>query len=360
MSSTKVWQIGAGEVGRRYDDLFLEHDVMFCGPSEFGPFAESSYQPVVASGRYSAMKIGQVRKFAQEVKPGDRVLLRTGYKVVALGIVADEKYEYNASFEDIFGWDVAHTHRVVWQRQHDSALTQLQTAGDLFASRKQIPTFTSVDDSTILEPIQSLLAQTISRPLKELPPKPSPVLTPEEFSAKLFSKGLAYDAVDRVERALRKQKKLLNWYWSSGQAGDRPTEHEVVAHLILPLMLALGWSEQLLAVEWNRVDLAAFWKTPTTHEHCKLICEAKTMGHGLQDVPAQAKKYAEDPRFTECDKILVSDGGRFYLYRRVDGQWSAEPSGYVNILMPRERYTFPRDTSAVDTMIALTPVHIAN
>ena len=28
---------------------------------------------------------------------------------------------------------------------------------------------------------------------------------------------------------------------------------------MLPLLLALGWSEQLLAVEWKKIDLAAFW-----------------------------------------------------------------------------------------------------
>ena len=57
-----------------------------------------------------------------------------------------------------------------------------------------------------------------------------------------------------------------------------------MAHIILPLLLALGWSEQLLAVEWQKIDLAAFGSTPTTAKTCVLVCEAEGLGHGLQDV----------------------------------------------------------------------------
>ena len=38
-----VWQIACGETGRRYDDLFLTHDVMFCGPGRYGPYNERVY-----------------------------------------------------------------------------------------------------------------------------------------------------------------------------------------------------------------------------------------------------------------------------------------------------------------------------
>ena len=49
-------------------------------------------------------------------------------------------------------------------------------------------------------------------------------------------------------------------------------------------MKALGWSEQLLAVEWNKIDLAVFQATPRTPDKCALLCEAKSLGHGLQNV----------------------------------------------------------------------------
>ncbi|MDZ4779859.1 MAG: hypothetical protein SGJ19_06380 [Planctomycetia bacterium] len=73
----------------------------------------------------------------------------------------------------------------------------------------------------------------------------------------------------------------MKWYRSSGLATNRPSEHEIVAQVILPLMIALGWSEQLLAVEWHKIDLAVFRGTPTDAEHCELVCEAKAIGPSL-------------------------------------------------------------------------------
>lgn len=39
----QVWQIACGEKGRRYQRLFLDHDVMFLGPGRFGPYSLSLY-----------------------------------------------------------------------------------------------------------------------------------------------------------------------------------------------------------------------------------------------------------------------------------------------------------------------------
>lgn len=166
---------------------------------------------------------------------------------------------------------------------------------------------------------------------------------------------------------LEKQRQLLDFYARRESPEDggrklapgRPSEHEIVAHIILPLMLALGWSEQLLAVEWRSVDLAAFWRTPTDGAHCRLVCEAKMMGHGLQNVLKQATRYTESLGLTECDKILLADGGRFYLYRRKGDGWEQHPSGYMNVQKLRTRHLCPANTNAVDTLIALTPAHVA-
>src|SRR5579862_5789272 len=114
---TSIWQIGSGEVGRKYTDLFLEHDIMFCGPSEFGPFNEAVYSDVAKKGVYSSQKTGQVRAFATQVQPGDFVLLRSGHQLVSIGIVEATGYVHNTTFDDIYGWDLEHTHRVIWQDQ---------------------------------------------------------------------------------------------------------------------------------------------------------------------------------------------------------------------------------------------------
>lgn len=144
------------------------------------------------------------------------------------------------------------------------------------------------------------------------------------------------------------------------EPANRPTEHEVVAHIILPMLLALGWSEQLLAVEWHKIDLAIFNGTPTDAPRCKLVCEAKSMEHGLQDDFQQAAGDVERHGLTEYNTIVLANGGRFYLFRRHPGStWTAEPDGYLNVLKIREDHLLPAGTNAVDTLMALTPARIA-
>jgi hypothetical protein len=72
----RVWQIAGGELGRRYDDLFLKHDVMFCGPGRFGPFDPAIYSRAAADGQITTGEYTRVSRFA-EVRPGEVVLLRS-------------------------------------------------------------------------------------------------------------------------------------------------------------------------------------------------------------------------------------------------------------------------------------------
>ena len=352
-----MWQIAAGASGRFYTDLFLKHDIMFMGPGYYGPFSWDTYGPVVQKGWESGGIINQIASFHDNVQPGDIVLMRNGHCVRAIGIVHDSPYEWSATFDDVYGWGLEHTRRVIWQEQFADDLEKLQRSSPLFSSRKQIPTFTRVHDVAILNPLHSLLSQFADRKLKPLPLAPPPTLTPEELGQQLFAKGVANDAVDKVLSAITRQRRLLEWYRQFGWDSGRPTEHEVVAHMILPLLLALGWSEQLLAVEWRKIDLAAFWATPTTPEHCILVCEAKSSGHGLQDVRDQAFNYISTFELKECRKVLLTEGGRFYLYQRTKGRWNEDASavGYLNIDKIRTNHLAPPGTSAVDTIVALTP-----
>ena len=191
-----------------------------------------------------------------------------------------------------------------------------------------------------------------------MPPCPSNPLSPEKLGQQLFSKGIANDAVDRVLSAIERQRRLLKWYEEQGDESKRPKEHEVVAHMVLPLLLALGWSEQLLAIEWDKIDLAAFCRTPTTPETCVLVCEAKEMRHGLQGVLEQAVKYVKNLGLKRCERILLTQGARFYLYDRPRKGWSypLPPTGYINVEKIRTEHVYPTNTNAVDTIVALSPL----
>ncbi len=89
-----------------------------------------------------------------------------------------------------------------------------------------------------------------------------------------------------------------------------------------------------------------------------LVCEAKGLGHGLQDVFDQAVKYHRKHRLEACNKILLTDGARLYLYERRDGEWSDRAAGYLNVHFIRKNHLAPPNTNAVDTIVALTPTGV--
>lgn len=359
MSTTtpQVWQMAAGQAGRFYSDLFLKHDVMFLGPGSFGPYSKAVYSRAAAEGFAGSGIVSNIASFHDNVSPGQIVLMRKGLRINAVGLVPDAGYEWSETFDDVYGWDLQHTRRVIWQDHLAEDLERLQKDRPLFGDRKQIPTFTRVTDEKVLAPLRPLFSSLRQRTLRPLPlPLPAP-LSLDEVGQQLFGRGVANDAIDKVIAAIERQRRLLRWYQQFGVASNRPTEHEVVAHTVLPLLLALGWSEQLLAVEWRNIDLAAFWATPSTEQNCVLVCEAKTRHHGLQDVREQAYSYVEHLKLNYCQKVLLTDGGRFYLFERDSAgkPWSSQALGYLNVEKMRTDHIAPTNTNAISTIVALTP-----
>jgi len=368
---TQVWQIAAGGSSRQnydYRSLFLKHDVMLLYPGRYGSYKDEVYQQLIDTRRWTSRKrIRMIRQFATEPREGDIVLLMSGYNIEALGLVADGDYSWEETFDDVFGWDLQHTQRVIWQ---DNLSEEVQNNGErLFAGGpRQIPMFGVVSEQRILGRIEYLFNGCRRRPLKDMPARPPKPLTLEELGSELFLKGLSNGAVGKVTSAIQRQQRLVNWYEEYGKESNRPEERKVVAHLVVPFLLALGWSEELLAVEWGewggrrrvKVDLAAFSGTPTTPGDCCLICEAKFLECSLQkNVLKQAKNYVEQLRLGNCKKILVTDGISFCLYQRLENsEWKEEPVGYLNVKLIRTNHIAPADTNAVDTIMALTPAGI--
>jgi len=355
----QVWQIAAGEKDRNYIDLFLNYDVMFMGPGRFGAYYADTYESLQREGIIKKGIATQLRQFCTEVKCEDIVLLRLGAQAKAIGLIRSWKmseYSWMQTFDDVYGWDLQHTRRVIWQHDLTDELQKIQKSKGLFHYRG--PTFSKVHRQ-LENQLKNLFNQCKPRDLKPLPSLPKP-LTLDELGTELFSRGLPNEHVDKFILAIQRQRRLVKWYQENGEQCKRPSEHEVVAHMILPLLLALGWSEQLLAVEWRKVDLAAFGCTPTVPTNCCLVCEAKGYGHGLQNIFTQATTYVKKLGLDNCKKILLTEGARLYLYeRKANNDWDDRPVGYLNIDLIRTNHITPADTNAVDTIMALTPAGIS-
>lgn len=79
------------------------------------------------------------------------------------------------------------------------------------------------------------------------------------------------------------------------------------------------------------------------------------MGHGLQNALTQALNYARTQELHKCDKIMLTDGLRIYLFQKDNDSWMEKPSGYFNVEKIRTNHIAPSGTDAIDILVALTP-----
>jgi len=352
---SKLWQIACGDTGRDYGELFLRYDIMLIGPGNPGPYEKERYKGIIRSSRE------QLQWFVKRPEAGDLVLLRKGHRVTAVGRLPDveEGYAYREVFDDVLGWNLQHTRRVVWSSRAAAVLDDQQP---VFDNYKQQRSFHRVRESRLTDRIPELDEAIESRMPKDLDTLLDErdkfrELNTEELGIELFDAGLSMDSVERVLASIQRSRRLHSWYGTDA-CPKRPTEMETVAHVIIPLMTSLGWSEQLLGVEWHKIDLAVFDRTPTDATNCVMIVEAKSLGTGLGRVFEQAKKYVVSRELSKCRKIVCTDGSVLLVYRLEDGNWVDKPSGYVNLGKIRKDHVYPEGISGVETLIELMPSRV--
>ena len=105
---------------------------------------------------------------------------------------------------------------------------------------------------------------------------------------------------------------LASLYWDKSRFGGLPSEGEMVAHYVVPLLRAHGWPPELIAVEWRNTDAAVFDRLPREPENCRFVIEAKRLDTGAESALEQAKAYVASLG-AACD-VIVTDGIRYRLY----------------------------------------------
>ncbi len=293
----RVWQIAGGPSGRSYAAVFLRHGVGLIGPGDPGAWTE---------GRPDEDFDGSssVRRFATRAQPGDLVLLRAGNSVVkAVGLIASD-YQYLPQFDDVNGWDLQHARRIRWcplPQEHDFGQA-------VFGAKPR--RFGKVDRAEVVD----FARRFVNSPPTDWQTAALPTLPPEE------------EMLDDIPERLRDLVGLA-YDFSQQPFGERVSEDEMIVHLIAPLLRALGWLPEQIAVKWRYVDVALFLHLPRKPENCRLIVEAKYPGLGAEGALGQAKRYARALNIRR--DILVSDGFRYRLYA-VEQDY--QPVAYANLI----------------------------
>lgn len=286
-----------------------------------------------------------IRRFAEEMADGDLVALRLGTaQVVAVGRVVGD-YQYHPEFGDVDGWDLEHVRRVRW------IWSDLKNPKGFPAySMKFGDTTQRLRDGEVHEWVRSLDVD-LGHGDTGLPELPEVLAdndaSIESISNFLFHDGVASTSVNRLASEMGELIRIANWYKASP---NKPSEHETVAYLIAPLLRALGWTPQKMAIEWNYVDVALFDRLPRVDENLCVVVEAKKMDRSCLTAIGQASGYALSR--SNCKRLIVTDGIRYAVF--VDG--SEEPYAYINLTRLKRRYPiYGECLGAHHALLAMAP-----
>jgi len=343
ISQATVWQQAAGDTNRDYSDLCLKWDVILNGPGDFGSWPECA-STIREDGH--PRKVADIRRFAEDIEDEDFIVLRRGTsEVLGVGQVVGE-YEWRDEFEDVDGWNIQHVRRVrwIWQGGDDPKRFDTYTL-------KLGDTTQKLDPGPVTEWLSSLEipADAFTRPLAALPPpKQDNEASLDTISEYLFDHGVASLSISTLLDEIGELERLAKWY----QRSSMPSEYETVAYLVVPLLRALGWTPQRMAVEWNNVDLALFDQLPRSDETLTVVVEAKKMDKSCLTAMSQAMSYANGK--SGCHRLIVTDGLRYGVYVRSRLE-EFRLYAYMNLTKLRHDYPVLECKGAGDALLAMAP-----
>ena len=327
------WQVATGEGTRDFSDVFLQYGVILMGTGRPGSFLEhpERYRP------YRGKKDWQrkIVTLADEMKRGDVVVIKRRWgksgQIVAAGRITSD-YEFYEPFNDVDGWDQRHGRKVEWHKPDSPIAIEGLARG----------TVSKVHKSQIRREADRLLKEEGNEVIASAIPQPARGVSEEDLVGSMIGNGLRPADAEAVIRAIWHVRRLAGWYVSRM---DEINEHEIRTFLIIPILLALGWSEQRIKTEWNHTDISLFREVFKKDSKPFLILESKRMGVGLEQAERQVQFYAK--QFPDCDRLVTSTGDRYWLYEKNPGEtWDARGMkeshlrAYMNLFILKDRHPY--------------------
>jgi len=310
------WQIAAGSAGRDYSDIFLKFGMAFVG----------------GETQITTMN---------EVNLGDIVVLKRGIQeILAAGVVVERNGIYKGCCDkewlrDFDGWDLPAYCYVEWKKTENQIITNGLTRATIQKLHQEKHKKIANDILKTGIPIQ------VSQE-----PEETKKVSDDEILKFLIKEGLRPSSADELTNTISKIRLLADYYYNNCNWEDI-RENETRAFLVIPLLLALGWSEQQLKIELpcsqGRVDIACFKKSYNhKNTECVAIIETKDFSSGLDYAHGQAKAYSKD--FPNCKAVIVTNGYCYKTYLRdKNNQFQTIPSAYINLLKPKNKYPLDPD-----------------
>lgn len=343
-SARTYWQQGGGDGDRVYCDICFKYSVILNGPGYAGELTDEVEKKMI-SEKISSRKISDLRRFCYDMKDGDIVVLRVGTKEIhGVGIIVGD-YEWNNIFSDVDGWDMQHCRRVHWLWKAEGNINPRTFP---VYTLKQGDTTQKLDSQEVENWIHGLGLNFNIKELLPILPNDNDIETNiEDISDYLYEKGVAGNSIKTLLDVIDDLHMIAKWY----KRTPAPSEFETEAYLIIPLLRALGWTPQKMAVEWNRVDIALFDKLPREDGNLIAVVEAKRKGNSCLTAFSQAEEYSKNK--IRCNRLIVTDGIRYGIFTKDGDQYKRH--AYMNLTEFKEKYEIYECAGIKEALWAMTP-----
>lgn len=352
-----VWKLRAGDTGtgRNYADLCIANGIALAGLPDLkplqdriegviGPFASEED----ALDDYFTCVPGATRftkRFLKEVRQGDHVILVHGSTVHAVGVVQSSSHVPIADmlalgFDDIDGWELVLGWPVDWRVPLSGEIVT-QTFGDepgfsndrfSMASGKHeaCEAISKAENTGWLRAIESddsglaFASRTWELTRKDL----------EVSQEAIRARPSGYELPTELRR------RTEYYYLESSQS----REHEVVTHLVVPLLESLSWeAPRQIRIEGGFVDIVLFNGDDRAPENAAVYIEAKRFWSSTTGSRDQAVSYANRDRLNPGSPVVTTTGGRWAVWSR-DGEGANAKvflTAYANLLDSPQPLTHP-------------------
>ena len=337
-----TWQQACGDTNRNYADICLKLDVILNGPGYAGPYPECDEK--LKKDGWSAKKLTDLKRFSVDMKDGDIVVLRLGTTtVLGVGIIVGP-YEWIEEFSDIDGWELQHVRRVKWLWKNKDNPKTFPTY-----SLKQGDTTQKLSSNIVIDWLKELSIKNAeyNRELATLPKSPGSEVNMDEISEYLFDQGVSSNSIEALITEIGELIRIAKWY----KKFSNPSEFETVAYLVVPLLRALGWTPQKMAIEWHNVDIALFGQLPREDETLNIVVEAKKKGNSCLMAKSQAQSYAQGK--VNCNRLIVTDGLRYGVYTKNEEQFKLQ--AYFNLTALKNDYPVYDCLGVMEALKIMTP-----
>ena len=139
--------------------------------------------------------------------------------------------------------------------------------------------------------------------------------------------GDSINITDTIDKIIT----LVKWYTANN---PQVLEHELRTFMVIPFLFSLGWSEQKIKIEYNKIDIALFDKPFVSKSSIdpRIIIETKTFNDGLDFAKDQITYYSE--QYPNCKILVTTNGYRYNIYKKNKSGYYR--FSYFNLLDMRE------------------------